>query len=71
VLVVPARVVRRFADLTGEEVADLFHSVQAVGRVVEAVYQGTSLSIVVQDGPEAGQTIKVWARPRWPWRWWD
>ena len=33
-------------------------SVQTVGKVVERVYQGTALTIAVQDGPAAGQTVK-------------
>ena len=48
VLVIPERPVARFADLTADEVTDLFGSVQAVGRVVESVYAGTALSIVLQ-----------------------
>jgi len=48
VLVCPERVVPRFADLTKEEVADLYTSVQTVGKVIEKVYNGTSLSIVLQ-----------------------
>jgi len=51
VLVCPERVVPRFADLTKEEVADLYTSVQTVGKVIEKVYNGTSLSIVLQVRP--------------------
>ncbi|TPX32648.1 hypothetical protein SmJEL517_g04288 [Synchytrium microbalum] len=56
-LVMPRRVVVRFADLTSDEVADLFQSVQTIGRVLEREYRGESLTIAVQDGPSAGQTV--------------
>ena len=58
VLVSPLRVVKRFCELTEEEVADLFTSTQKIARVVEKVYGASSLSIAIQDGPEAGQTIE-------------
>ncbi|XP_061474739.1 bis(5'-adenosyl)-triphosphatase isoform X3 [Rhineura floridana] len=58
VLICPLRPVERFRDLHPEEVADLFHTTQLVGNVVEQHFGGTSLTISVQDGPEAGQTVK-------------
>ncbi|KAM6470834.1 bis(5'-adenosyl)-triphosphatase isoform 1-T1 [Liasis olivaceus] len=58
VLICPLRPVERFRDLYPEEVADLFRTTQAVGNVVEQHFGGTSLTISVQDGPEAGQTVK-------------
>ncbi|XP_025042261.2 bis(5'-adenosyl)-triphosphatase isoform X1 [Pelodiscus sinensis] len=58
VLVCPLRPVERFRDLRPEEVADLFHTTQQVGNVVEKHFRGTSLTISIQDGPEAGQTVK-------------
>ncbi|KAM6470847.1 bis(5'-adenosyl)-triphosphatase isoform 3-T15 [Liasis olivaceus] len=59
VLICPLRPVERFRDLYPEEVADLFRTTQAVGNVVEQHFGGTSLTISVQDGPEAGQTVKL------------
>ncbi|XP_050168846.1 bis(5'-adenosyl)-triphosphatase isoform X1 [Myiozetetes cayanensis] len=58
VLVCPLRPVERFRDLRPEEVADLFRTAQRVGNVVERHFCGTSLTISIQDGPEAGQTVK-------------
>ncbi|XP_061864343.1 bis(5'-adenosyl)-triphosphatase isoform X2 [Colius striatus] len=58
VLVCPLRPVERFRDLGPEEVADLFRTAQRVGNVVEKHFCGTSLTISIQDGPEAGQTVK-------------
>ncbi|OPJ81009.1 bis(5'-adenosyl)-triphosphatase [Patagioenas fasciata monilis] len=58
VLVCPLRPVERFRDLNPEEVADLFHTAQRVSNVVEKHFCSTSLTIAIQDGPEAGQTVK-------------
>ncbi|XP_073086913.1 bis(5'-adenosyl)-triphosphatase isoform X10 [Manis javanica] len=58
VLVCPLRPVERFRDLRPDEVADLFQATQRVGTVVEKHFQGTSLTLSMQDGPEAGQTVK-------------
>jgi bis(5'-adenosyl)-triphosphatase len=58
VLVIPRRVAPRLADLTLEEVSDLFLSVQRIGKVVESHNEGcTSLTVTLQDGPQAGQTV--------------
>ena len=37
---------------------DLFASTQKIARIIEKEYGATSLSIAVQDGPEAGQTAE-------------
>ncbi|KAK6480695.1 bis(5'-adenosyl)-triphosphatase-like [Huso huso] len=58
VLVCPLRSVERFHDLRPEEVADLFQTTQRVSGVLENHFCGTSLTIAIQDGPEAGQTVK-------------
>ncbi|KAI8843209.1 ATPase-like protein [Chytriomyces cf. hyalinus JEL632] len=57
VLVIPRRVVPRFADLTQSEATDLILSAQRIGAVVEREYAGQSLTITIQDGPMAGQTV--------------
>ncbi|KAM3878496.1 bis(5'-adenosyl)-triphosphatase [Diretmus argenteus] len=58
VLVCPLRPVGRFRDLRPDEVADLFSTTQRVATVVEKHFNATSLTIAIQDGPEAGQTVK-------------
>lgn len=58
VLVCPIRVVERYRDLRPEEITDLFQTSQKVAKVVEQHFKGTSLTIAIQDGPEAGQTVK-------------
>ena len=57
VLVCPFRKVQRFADLDQSEVTDLFSNVQRVGNVIESQFNASSLTIAIQDGPQAGQTI--------------
>ncbi|KAF9345686.1 hypothetical protein BGX26_002872 [Mortierella sp. AD094] len=57
VLVISRRHVRRFLDLTPEEVSDIFQASQRIGMVIEKEYGGTSLTIACQDGPEAGQSV--------------
>ncbi|XP_012993748.2 bis(5'-adenosyl)-triphosphatase isoform X1 [Esox lucius] len=58
VLVCPLRTVERFRDLRPDEVADLFITTQRVADLVEKHFQASSLTIAIQDGPEAGQTVK-------------
>ena len=57
VLVSPRRVTPRFSDLTHTEVTDLYLTVQRVGRMIERVYNATSLNIAMQDGADAGQSV--------------
>ncbi|XP_056130375.1 bis(5'-adenosyl)-triphosphatase [Lampris incognitus] len=58
VLVCPLRPAERFRDLQPDEVADLFSTAQRVAALVEKHFNATSLTIAIQDGPEAGQTVK-------------
>lgn len=53
------RNVKRFAELSPAEVSDLFNTTQVISKVVEKHFKGTSLTINVQDGSEAGQTVEV------------
>ncbi|KAJ3161361.1 hypothetical protein HDU86_007143 [Geranomyces michiganensis] len=57
VLVLPRRVCPRFADLTREEVSDLFLSAHTIGKQVETHYKAEALTITIQDGVRAGQTV--------------
>jgi len=58
VLLIPKRKVLRFLDLTKDEVSDLFISVQKVSAAVEQQFNATSLTLAVQDGKDAGQTVE-------------
>ena len=51
------RVVPRFVDLTPEECADLWALAQRVGRGVEGHFGAAGLTLAIQDGPAAGQTV--------------
>ena len=57
VLIITRRVVKRFADLTPEEVADLWSLAKRVGAAIEPHFGASSLTFAIQDGPHAGQTI--------------
>ena len=59
VLVSTIRPVQRFTDLTAAEISDLFLTVQQVSRAIEKHFGGKSLTIAIQDGEDAGQTVKV------------
>ncbi|KAI6657611.1 Fragile histidine triad L homeolog [Oopsacas minuta] len=58
VLVSPLRPVERFSGLTPDEVSDLFLTVQKVSNIIEKMYNATALTISMQDGEDAGQSIK-------------
>lgn len=57
VLVSPKRVVARFAELSPDEVSDLWLLAQRVGTALEPHYGASSLTLAIQDGPQAGQTV--------------
>jgi bis(5'-adenosyl)-triphosphatase len=57
VLVSPIRVVPRFADLTPDEVSDLFLTAQRVSKTIERVFNASAINIAIQDGADAGQSV--------------
>lgn len=57
VLVIPKTRYLRLNDVPQAEVGLLFEAVQNIGKVVEHSFAGDSLSIAVQDGANAGQTV--------------
>lgn len=62
VLVAPIRVAERMNNMTAQEISDLFKLAEKIQRVVEKIHGANSSTVAVQDGPEAGQTIKVMHR---------
>lgn len=58
VLVSPMRAALRLEHLSNEEVSELFQTVQLVVKIMEKAMSATSSTICVQDGKDAGQTIK-------------
>ncbi|XP_049852614.1 uncharacterized protein LOC126332781 isoform X2 [Schistocerca gregaria] len=57
VLVIPKRRVRRFYELTKDELFDFSLSCQRVAKALEEYYGVRSMSLVIQDGVDAGQTV--------------
>ncbi|KAK4511877.1 Protein vip1 [Mucor velutinosus] len=57
VLVLPKRNTPRLADLDRDETVDLMLSAQKIGNALEKHYGCTSLTMTIQDGPQAGQTV--------------
>lgn len=57
VLVISRRRCPRFIDLSSEEVTDLWLSAQQIGRSLEQAHGGTSLTLAIQDGADAGQSV--------------
>ncbi len=58
VLVSPLRPAKRFADLTPGEVSDLFLCVHKIAPVLQGMHGSSSLTIALQDGKDAGQTVE-------------
>lgn len=57
VLIIPHRRTSKFAQLTPEEVSDLWVTAQKTGVVLEKHYGTDSLTFAMQDGPGSGQTV--------------
>mmetsp|Transcript_9270 Transcript_9270/g.56437 ORF Transcript_9270/g.56437 Transcript_9270/m.56437 type:complete len:203 (-) Transcript_9270:432-1040(-) len=57
VLVAPKRAVERFTSLTDEEVGAMWTLAKSVGHKLEAHYQANALTLAIQDGADAGQTV--------------
>lgn len=57
VLVCPKRVVQHFNDLTTEEKIDLSNSILHVGEIMKKILNKKFLSVTIQDGALAGQTV--------------
>ncbi|XP_047317544.1 bifunctional bis(5'-adenosyl)-triphosphatase/adenylylsulfatase FHIT [Impatiens glandulifera] len=57
VLVCPRRDVKRYSDLTNDEIIDLWLIAKKIGMMLEDYHKATSLTFTIQDGPQAGQTV--------------
>ncbi|KAM1115106.1 hypothetical protein TB2_038221 [Malus domestica] len=49
--------VKRFGDLTVDETSDLWITAQKVGSRLESYHKASSLTLAIQDGPQAGQSV--------------
>ena len=56
-LVVPNRPVQRIAGLSTSETTDLFEGLKQVQRILTDYFKTTDFTVVVHDGPLAGQEI--------------
>ncbi|CAN8072012.1 unnamed protein product [Agarophyton chilense] len=56
-LIVTRRVVPRVADLTSEELADLWKVACHISKPLERFFEAEALTFTLQDGPVAGQTV--------------
>lgn len=54
----PKREAKRLSDLTVDESVDLFHTAMKVQGMLERVHCATATTVTVQDGEDAGQTVK-------------
>ncbi|KAL5170626.1 Bifunctional bis(5'-adenosyl)-triphosphatase/adenylylsulfatase FHIT [Glycine soja] len=57
VLICSKREVKRFVDLTADETSDLWLTAQKVGKQLESYHKASSLTLAIQDGPQAGQMV--------------
>ncbi|KAJ2006796.1 Dinucleoside triphosphate hydrolase [Coemansia thaxteri] len=57
VLLAARRPVARFNDLTHPEVVDLFLQAQRISKIVERITSAESLTLCIQDGAKAGQSV--------------
>ncbi|WWC87668.1 uncharacterized protein L201_002559 [Kwoniella dendrophila CBS 6074] len=57
VLILPKRVVPRLSDLNPSEISDLFLTVQHIGKGLEKYYNAQALTVSLQDGKSAGQSV--------------
>ncbi|KAL6640715.1 hypothetical protein ACP70R_021838 [Stipagrostis hirtigluma subsp. patula] len=49
--------VKRFVDLSSDEISDLWITAKEVGARLEQYHKASSLTFAIQDGPQAGQTV--------------
>ena len=57
VLVCPSRCTPRLSQLSSNETADLFMTVQRVSKTVERLFKASALNVAIQDGVDAGQSV--------------
>ncbi|VVC97437.1 unnamed protein product [Leptidea sinapis] len=58
VLIAPLRLVERNKDLSDEEANDFYRTIRLVQKLMERVQETDSCTVTIQDGPDAGQTVK-------------
>ena len=56
-LVVPVNPVQRLAELSKSDLADLFDGVKQVQNTLSAYFETKDFTVIIHDGPMAGQEI--------------
>ena len=56
-ILVTRRVVPRYAQLSADEISDLWLAAQRVGAALEAYHGSCALTLTLQDGEAAGQSV--------------
>lgn len=56
-LVVPTNPVQRISDLSNKELAELFDGVKRSQEILGAYFKSSDFTVVIHDGPLAGQEI--------------
>ena len=56
-LVISKRIVARVRDLEEAELADMWRTAQRISTVLERHHAASALTLTIQDGPAAGQSI--------------
>ncbi|ESO96083.1 hypothetical protein LOTGIDRAFT_116186, partial [Lottia gigantea] len=57
-LVAPIRKVEKISKMTAEETSDLFNTTRRISEVCQKHFKGTALTIAIQDGVDAGQSVE-------------
>ena len=57
VLVAPKRVEAEYSNLSNAEISDLMVTVKRVNTCIMLAFDGSSSTITIQNGREAGQTV--------------
>jgi bis(5'-adenosyl)-triphosphatase len=58
-MVIPKQPRERVEDMTQAETGDLLLTAKRIGSKLEKHLNCTSINFSIQDGPEAGQSVKV------------
>jgi deaminated glutathione amidase len=69
VLVAPKRSIQKVEEMNEKEINEMFSTACKIAKILDGYYDAKSTTITVQDGPDAGQTVKhvhVHVMPRKP-----
>ena len=58
ILICPKREVKRYHDLTDNEISEMFISARKIGSTLEKHFNRTALTFGLQDGVDSGQSVE-------------